>query len=142
MKKKLSVIIMLCTIPFILSGCLITHLFGNVRQTAYGVVDKTVNADNVIYNYEWFKDQYNSYLEMVENYKNAQADVDSFTKTAGDRKDWNYATTNEFSRLNSIVSGYRSSVQSIIKKYNAQSEKVNHAIFKTKDLPELLSTEF
>lgn len=33
-------------------------VINNTIQTWYDVIDKTINADNAIYNYEWFKQKY------------------------------------------------------------------------------------
>ena len=99
------------------------------------VVTKTFDADNIIYNYEWFKQQYNDYEAINKKIARAETSVNSFKENAGERKEWTFEDKNEFSRLVSISDGLSYQKQDIISKYNARSQMANREIFKTNDLP-------
>jgi hypothetical protein len=104
-------------------------------QTAKDVVKKTLNADNVIQNYEWYKLQYNDYIAIGTKIADADTAVKHFTRDAGSRKDWTFEDKNEYSRLTSIADGLRYQRADIVAKYNARSKMLNRDLFKTSDLP-------
>jgi hypothetical protein len=110
-------------------------LLATPAQTAKDVVQKTLNADNVIQNYEWFKEQYNDYLAINVKIANADTSVAHFVRDAGNRKDWSFEDKNEYSRLNSIADGLKYQRADIVGKYNARSKMLNRELFKTSDLP-------
>lgn len=103
------------------------------------VATKTFNADNMIYNYEWFKQQYNDYEAINKKIERAEMSVNSFKENAGNRKEWTFEDKNEFSRLVSISDGLSYQKEDIISKYNARSQMANREIFKTNDLPTQLN---
>lgn len=110
-------------------------LVATPAQTAKDVIQKTLNADNVIQNYEWFKQQYNDYLAINIKISGADTSVAHFVRDAGSRKDWTFEDKNEFSRLNSIADGLRYQRADVVGKYNARSKMLNRELFKTSDLP-------
>jgi hypothetical protein len=137
-KKPIVLITLLLSMLFLVTSCgLIGHTVRNTKETANGIIDKTVNADNVIYNYEWFKMQYNSYLGLKEQVKIAQKSVDDYKSLMGtDSSKWTSTDKSELSRLNSIVQSLQMQLQNVVAEYNAKSQMVNRSIFKTGDLPE------
>jgi hypothetical protein len=114
------------------------HVANTAANTAYAITDKTLNADNVIYNYEWFKRQYNDYLAINNKVKNAEQAVKDFNESAGSREKWTFEDKTESARLQSIVTGIKQQRQDIVAEYNAKSQMANRSIFKTGDLPEQL----
>ena len=114
------------------------HVANKVADTAYQVTDKTLNADNVIYNYEWFKRQYNDYLAADRKIKNAEQAVKDFNDSAGPRDKWTFEDKTESARLQSIVTGIRQQRLDIRAEYNAKSQMANRSIFKTGELPDQL----
>lgn len=104
-------------------------------QTAKDLVKKTLNADNVIQNYEWFKQQYNDYIAINKKIAAADSSVARFTKDAGPRSSWTFEDKNEYSRLTSISDGLTYQRDDIVSKYNARSKMMNRDLFKTNDLP-------
>jgi len=104
-------------------------------QTAKDVVKKTLNADNVIQNYEWFKQQYNDYLAINTKISDADSAVVKFKREAGERSKWSFEDKNEYSRLTSISDGLKYQRADIAGKYNARSKMLNRDLFKTSDLP-------
>lgn len=138
MEKFLKLPIIFIALSTLLTGCLLSHTLKRTKETAYGVIDKTMNADNAIYNYEWFKQQYNDYLAIQKKIEEAQNAVINFEFSAGERSTWTFEDKTEHSRLNSIVDGLKYQLQDIISEYNAKSKMVNRAILKTGDLPETI----
>lgn len=111
------------------------HVANKVADTAYAITDKTLDADNVLQNYEWFKQQYEDYKAIQVKIHNADASVEKFKAEAGDREKWTFEDKTEYSRLNSIADGLRQQAESMKAEYNAKSKMLNRSLFKTKDLP-------
>ena len=95
-----------------------TVVFGvtNFLTQAGRVVSKTIDADNVIYNYEWFRQQYQDVSAM---------DGKIATMTAGTAN----ADGDEKVRLNSIVLGLTTKRQQMVADYNARASMANRSIF-------------
>lgn len=96
-------------------------------NSAGAVVEKTLNSDNVLNNYEWFFDT-NAQYESRRGQITAHAGL---VKVEQDQK--------ERSRLNMELAAMRQSCRDMAAKYNANSEKANKSIFKSKGLPEALN---
>jgi len=77
----------------------------NPFTQAARIVNKTIDADNVIYNYEWFKLRHEGILAIDNKITTATADVNSFEESMGPRKEWGREDKIEHSRLKSIASG-------------------------------------
>ena len=114
------------------------HVAGNEIKTAHDVVDKTINADNAIYNYEWFKQTYEDINAQKAQLSNAQQTFDSFVAVSGDRKTWTFEDKNEYSRLNSVVLGIKNNLEQTIANYNARAKMANRAIFQNSILPNFI----
>lgn len=114
------------------------HVAGNEIQTAHDVVDKTINADNAIYNYEWFKQTYEDINAQKAQLSNAQQTFDSFVAVSGDRKNWTFEDKNEYSRLNSVVLGIKNNLEQTIANYNARAKMANRNIFQNSILPNFI----
>jgi len=108
----------------------------NAHEQAQRVVEKTIDADNVIYNYEYFKDQYRAILAMDQKVQIAKDALDKFEKDAGPRKDWDLRDKEEHSRLVSNVTGTENMKKDMVAQYNANASKVNRNIFMGKDTPQ------
>lgn len=112
---------------FLLFGTL--HVLGVIgtAATAPGrVVNKTLGTDNIISSYEWFYDT-NAQFDSRRGQIKAHA---ALAKAEEDPK--------ERSRLNIELGAMRQSCRDMATKYNANSEKANKAIFKSRGLPETL----
>ena len=112
----------------------------NPMRQAARVVNKTIDADNMIYNYEWFKQQHQDIQAAESKITIASEAVDSFAESAGPRKEWHFQDREEHSRLSAVLQGLRSQRSSLIADYNARSRMANRSIFKTGDreLPETI----
>lgn len=102
------------------------------------IVNKTIDADNVIYNYEWFKLRHEGIIAIDSKIDAAVAEVEAFEESAGDRSEWDREDKIEHSRLRSIATGLGMQRDDLAGEYNAKSRMVNRSIFKAGDteLPE------
>lgn len=114
------------------------HMASNTVETGHGVIDKTINADNAIYNYEYFRQAVEDIKAMnnkVELSKQATLD---FKATYGDPSTWSYATGTEYSRLQAVQQGQESMLEDMIATYNARSNMANRNIFQDGLIPSAL----
>ncbi len=106
----------------------------------FGVTRKTINADNIIYNYEWFKMQYNDYLQLKSKIQIAELEQSTYKQTYQDN--WDDKSKSEYQRLETIQTGLRYQLQDVIAEYNQKSSMINRNIFKDTDLPYELNTQY
>jgi len=99
-------------------------------------MEKTLDSDNIILNYEYFKDQHRAILAMDQKIKIAQDALDKFEKDAGPRKDWDLRDKEEHSRLTANVTGTMNMKKDMVAQYNANASKTNKNIFMGKDVPQ------
>lgn len=137
MKKELSIIII---IGFILFFIVATGFFRYFVQVDR-IIEKTIDADNVIYNYEWFERQNEAIKSIDKKIRNAQNQVESFESSLGERKDWDREDKIEHSRLSSIVLGLKQQRNDIASEFNARSKMRNREIFKSRNLPERIELD-
>jgi len=102
------------------------------------VVSQTIDADNVIANYEWFHQQHEDVLAKDVQIENAAAALERFEQSAGPRNTWNLTTSQESARLNAILTGHQQQRATMVADYNARANMANRAIFLDNDLPERL----
>jgi hypothetical protein len=105
------------------------------------VIEKTLDADNMIYNYEWFKQRNQDISAIESKIRSAKAAVDLFKSEAGPRKDWKRDDREESSRLSVILLGLRQQRADLAAEYNARSAMANRSIFRTGELPERIPVE-
>lgn len=123
---------------FVLGGVLM--LLGVIAlpfHAAGGIAARTLDPDNILYNYEWFKSTVQEVQAMEVQVGNAQRADSAFRAEAGP-KPWDYATSMEVGRLGSVVLGLQNQRQNLVAQYNARAQMANRAIFRTHDLPERL----
>jgi hypothetical protein len=136
------VVIIACGTLGVVTGIIDLPFFAANKtvQTAHDVVDKTLDADNVIYNYEWFKNQYNSYLALQQKVKNAKDSLKRYEDSlkSVSREKWSYEQNTQWGQLNTIVDGFNNQLNDCIAQYNSNASKANRNIFKSKDLPDHL----
>jgi hypothetical protein len=112
------------------------------RQGA-NIINKTIDADNVIYNYEWFKQRHEDIGAIDTKIVQADKVVEQFKEDAGPRPDWHREDREESARLSSVAMGLKQQKADLAAEYNARSRMVNRSIFKAGDvtLPESIPTE-
>jgi hypothetical protein len=146
MKKSVKIILAIVALSFV--GVLIkvlffpAHVANKAVDTATGVVDQTLDADNAIANYEQFKDLYNGAKAQAQNIKNAEKSIEDLKALYGDPSTWTKDVREEYAFLKQNMDGYLMQYQSIVKEYNANSSKVNRSLFKDKDLPAELPLDY
>lgn len=102
---------------------------GKQVETERGIIEKTYNADNALYNYHWFKERF----EGIKATENKIGIAERAVKTFQDnnpRKDWTFEDKNESARLASIKQGLMSQYEDLAAEYNARAKEVDRAIFK------------
>ncbi|MCK4781325.1 hypothetical protein KAS79_00150 [Candidatus Parcubacteria bacterium] len=101
-------------------------------DSAGKIIDKTYDADNALYNYEWFKTQHEKIVANRQQIENTKTEVKEFKETYGNVTTWGYQTKQEYNRLNRIKLGLINQDKNLVAKYNARSEMANRKIFKDK----------
>lgn len=104
------------------------------RQAA-AVAEKTFNADNVIYNYEWFHRQRGDILAIDAKVAIADMSLGAYEKSAGPRSEWTFGVTQEWNRLNAVAIGLKGQRADMVAEYNARASMSNRSIFMGSDLP-------
>lgn len=116
-----------------------SHVISNTINTAHKVIDKTINADNAIYNYEWFKQKKNDIDAAEKNIQNTIQQIDSLkSDLPKERKDWAQSDKSEMNRLQTILSWQKNYYNSLISDYNARSSMANRAIFQDSLVPNVI----
>lgn len=96
-------------------------------NSASAIVDKTLNSDNVLNNYEWF-------FDTNAQYEARRGQINGHSLLVKQEID-----QNERSRLNIELAAMRQSCRDMATKYNANSEKLNKSLFKSRNLPEVIN---
>ena len=111
---------------------------GTKVNTNYKIIEKTYDADNVIYNYEWFKERFEAIDAIDKKIKNAGESAEIFQTNAGPRESWTFEDKTESSRLNTIVLGLKNQKEDLVAEYNARAKMSNRNIFQDR-LPLFIS---
>ena len=86
------------------------------------IVEKTLNADNVIYNYEWFHDYQAAINARVE-------------QIVSNKKDLEGAAPTDLSKMRIELQAMRQSCRTMVEQYNANATKTNRSIFMGTTVP-------
>lgn len=103
---------------------------------AQQVIEKTLNADNVIYNYEWFHQHHSDWQAAGVNADAKQEELIQFMATAGPRSSWGIATQREENQLRVELSGMRAHQVNLANEYNAHVGMANRNLFRERNLPD------
>lgn len=103
----------------------------NIVNQGARVINKTVDADNVIYNYEYFKQACEDIEAQNVKIANAETELKNFEASAGVRSEWTFEDKNEHSRLTTNVTGTKNVQQEMVAKYDGRAKMANRAIFNT-----------
>ena len=102
-------------------------------DSAGQIIDKTYDADNAIYNYEWFKTQYEKIQAIRTQIIQAKMQIDDLKSTYGtNAANWTQDVREENFRLSSIKTGLINQESNLIDDYNARAKMANRAIFQDK----------
>lgn len=124
----------------IVIGLAVAGLITLPFRSAAGIAERTLAPDNVISNYEWFKRQYQEIQAFESKIRSAEESLDSFKKAVDSRGEgWSFGSEAEYNRLNSVVLGLKSQRRDMIATYNARAEMANRNLFRTSDLPAVIT---
>ena len=137
MKKGQSTIITIMIIVIVMLSILCyfwlaPKIFFKQVDTAHDIIDKIYTADNAIYNYEWFKTQYEKIQATEKQIDNTQMQKDEFKELYGNVSNWDFTTKQEYNRLQTTLLGQKNHYESIVADYNARAKMANRNIFNDK----------
>ena len=102
--------------------------FSSVATAPSRVINKTLQTDNIINNYEWFHDAYGQYrarVSQIEQHKRFMSEAEDSEK----------------SRLRIELAAIQQSCRELSAQYNANATKSNRSIFMGQEAPESLSEQ-
>lgn len=135
------VVFLIIAAPFVKAFVLPLFIANQMMDTTYGAIDKTLDADNAIYNYEWFKSQYQAVVAQKEKMEQVQQEYDTYKETIDkDSAKWTKFQQQEEASIRNALSANKKVLADLIAEYNAKSSMVNRSIFK-QGLPERLEME-
>jgi len=142
----LAIVILVFAVPAMRVALFPFFVANEAISSAEGIVDRTLDADNVIYNYEWFKLRWEKIEARRREVRITQQTYDDFVESAGPRENWDFRDKDEDARLRSVVLGNKISLEEMIAEYNARSKMMNRQIFKgtspgQADLPIIVDEE-
>ena len=119
------------------------HVLSKTAETGYGIIDKTLNADNAIFNYEQFHDLYQGAKQQAINISNSKNQINNLKETYGeDASKYPKDVRNDLSFQQQNLEGYLIQYQKIVSEFNSNSKKLNRELFKAKDLPYQLPMDY
>lgn len=101
-------------------------------DSAGDIIDKTYDADNAIYNYEWFKTQYEDIQATERVIGNTKAEMDAYKELYGNASLWDWQTKQDYNSLQGKYLGQQNFYEDLVADYNARSKMANREIFKDK----------
>lgn len=142
-KKTILIVLIVILLPAIgMAAKVVLFPVNTLDQsidTAYDVMKKTVNAENAIYNYEWFKEQEAYIRQCLTNEEIAKEEYDLFLEMLPEnRESWDRNDKQEESSLRNSYYALQKLTNKAIEDYNARSEMANRNIFKD-NLPSNIS---
>ena len=101
-------------------------------DSAGNIIDITYDAENAIYNYEWFKTQYEKISATERVIRNTRAEMDSYRELYEDPTAWDWQTRQDYNSLQRRSLGQQNYYEELVAMYNARSKMANREIFKDK----------
>jgi hypothetical protein len=123
-KTIVLVVIALLVIPIVFGAY---STFSSVVSAPGRVVNKTLQTNNIVFNYERFFDINANFITRVAQVKQYKEFLASETDSV------------EKINLRTELAAIQQSCRELATKYNADSQKMNRSLFKDKDLPYTLS---
>lgn len=119
----IGVIALLLTVPV---ACGVYSVYTSAATAPARVITKTLETNNILYNYEYFFDVNAAYETRVGQIKQYKV----FMETESDPA--------EKIRLRTEQGAMQQTCRELVAKYNANSQKANRNLFKARDLPSQL----
>lgn len=108
-----------------------TTVIHNTLDTPREINNRVMNADNAIYNYEWFVQQE---ADIERLYQQEQNHIQAFERfkegLPEDKATWSIFDKDEYQKLSANITAQTDMVNRAIKNYNAKSSMVTKNIFK------------
>lgn len=123
----------------LLAGLTVVGALSLPFRSAAGIAERTLNSDNVIQNYEWFKRQVTDVQAVDRQIAAVEQQIQFQIAAAGPREKWTFEDKQEANRLNAVLIGLKGNRAAMVSEYNARSQMANRTLFKTADLPESLN---
>lgn len=101
-------------------------------DSAGNIIDKTYDANNAIYNYEWFKTQYEDIQATERIISNTKTEMDAYKEMYGNVSGWDWQTKQDYNSLQKKYLGQQNYYEDLVAEYNARSNMANREIFKDK----------
>lgn len=118
------------------------HVVEKSVDLPYEIADKTLTAENAIYNYEWFKKQEAFIRQCMTNEEIAKQEYDMYVSTLPtDRTTWTRQDKDEEASLRNSYFALQKLTNKAMEDYNAKSSMANRAIFKD-NLPSNITRAF
>lgn len=122
----LSVVGLMIVVPI---GFSIIGSITSIATAPGRVLQRTMNTDNIIHNYEWFHDTFTAYESRVSQIATSNAMFKEVTAEA------------EKTRMRMEIGAQKQTCKTLVARYNSNSEKMNVSIFKGWSLPKDLNME-
>lgn len=139
MKTYISIIIIIGSIlaavggAWILKAALLPAMTVTTQiDSAGNVITKTYDADNAIYNYEWFKQQHEDILATERIISNTDTQMKAYKDLYGNASEWDWQTRQDYNSLQTKFLGQQNFYEDLVAEYNARSQMANREIFKDK----------
>lgn len=101
-------------------------------SSAGDIIEKTYDADNAIYNYEWFKQQYADIQAAEKMITNTKIIRDDYKDMYGDPKEWDWQTKQDYNSINTKYMGQINNYETLVEDYNARASMANRNVFQDK----------
>jgi len=101
-------------------------------DSAGSIIDQTYDPDAAIYNYEWFKTQYEDIQATERIIQNTDIQMDDYKEMYGNASDWDWQTKQDYNSLQKKFLGQQNYYEDLVANYNARSKMANREIFKDK----------
>lgn len=135
------VILWAVVVALVIIAAFVTRIVLYPAGQAVKVYEKTLDADNAIYNYEYFRQAYQDIKAMEFKIKTAQTKIDSFLSAAGPREKWDLQDKQESAHLSANLTAVQNLRSDMVAAYNARAKMVNRSIFMGKDVPESIEQQ-
>lgn len=101
-------------------------------DSAGNIIDRTYDAESAIYNYEWFKTQYEDIEATERIITNTKAEMNAYRDMYGNASVWDWQTRQDYNSLQGKYLGQQNFYEDLVADYNARSKMANREIFKDK----------
>ncbi len=109
-------------------------------KTEHQIVNHTFNGTNVVFQYDWFFQQYQADQALQQQIATAQQTLTNYEATLPKHpSQWTWEESNQVSQDQQIVQGLQNQIISVVHTYNAHSLEINRGIFRAHHLPKTLT---